>query len=120
MDFHSDDYQYNTQNRPPIQPRDMMLSAAVILSAIAVATSCCVYASLICGALSITLAFLSRGQQKKLTPQGRLAVTTSVVAIILSVGVTIGMILSTIHQYGSFENFMKAYTELMESMTGST
>lgn len=119
MDFHSDDYYYGESGRPPVQPRDAMMSAAVILSAIAVAASCCVYASIVCGALSITLALLSRGQQKKLSPQGKVAVTTSVVAIVLSVSVTIGMFVSAVHQYGSLENFIKAYSQLMESMTGS-
>lgn len=121
MDFHSDDQynQYGETGRPPVQPRDAMLSAAIVLSTIAIAASCCVYASLVCGALSITLALLSRGQQKKLSPQGKLAVITSVVAIVLSVCVTVGMFLSAVHQYGSLENFMKAYSELMESMTGT-
>lgn len=119
MDFHSDDYNYDNPGRPPIQPRDAMMSAAVILSTIAIATSCCVYASLICGALAIILALLSRGQQKKLPQQGRLAVTISVVAILVSVFVTVYMFVSVIHQYGSLENFMKEYSALMESMTGT-
>ena len=121
MDFHSDEHygRYGEPGRPPMQSRDAMLSAAVILSAIAMAASCCVYASILCGALSITLALLSRGQQKKLSPQGRVAVTTSVVAIVLSTAVTLGMFVSAVHQYGSLENFINAYSALMESMTGT-
>ena len=120
MDFHSDDYNhYGEQNRPPVQPRDAMLSASLILASIAVATSCCVYASLVCGVLSIILALLSRGQQKKLSQQGRLAVTIAVVAIVVSVCSTVYMFVSAIHEYGSLENFIKAYSDLMESMTGT-
>lgn len=119
MDFHSDDYNFDNPGRPQIQPRDAMMTAAVILSAIAVAASCCVYASLTCGALAIILALLSRGQQKKLSPQSRLAVTISVVAIIASILVTVSMFVSVVHQYGSLENFIKEYSALMESMTGT-
>ena len=96
-----------------------MITVAVILSAIAVAASCCVYASLTCGALAIILALLSRGQQKKLSSQGRLAVIISVVAIIVSILVTVSMFVSVVHQYGSLENFIKEYSALMETMTGT-
>ncbi len=119
MDFHSDDYNFNSSGQPQIQPRDAMITVAVILSAIAVAASCCVYASLTCGALAIILALLSRGQQKKLSSQGRLAVIISVVAIIVSILVTVSMFVSVVHQYGSLENFIKEYSALMETMTGT-
>lgn len=121
MEFHSDD-QYNgygAPNRPPLQPRDAMTSASIVLSAIAIATSCCIYASIVCGALSIILALLSRGEQKKLSPQGKLAITTSVVAIVLTAATTGYMLFTTIREYGSIENFMKAYSELFENMTGT-
>ena len=117
MDFQSDD-QFNSQYRPPVRPQDAMLSAAIVLSVIAIATTCCIYSSIVCGSLGIILALLSRGNKKQLTPQGKLAVTTSTMAIVISAVATIIMFVITIRQYGSLENFMKAYSEIIESMTG--
>ena len=117
MDFQSDD-QFNSQYRPPVRPQDAMLSAAIVLSVIAIATTCCIYSSIVCGSLGIILALLSRGNKKQLTPQGKLAVMTGSAAIIISLFATIIMFVVTIREYGSFENFLKAYADIMESMTG--
>lgn len=117
MDFQSDD-NYNGQYRPPVRPQDAMLTASIVLSVIAIATTCCIYSSIVCGSLSIILALLSRGQQKKLTPQGKLAVMTSTMAIVIAVLATVMMFVMTILEHGSLENFIKAYSDIMESMTG--
>lgn len=117
MDFQSDD-NYNGQYRPPVRPQDAMLTASIVLSVIAIATTCCIYSSIVCGSLSIILALLSRGQQKKLTPQGKLAVMTSIMAILIAVLATVIMFAMTIREYGSLETFIKAYSDIMESMTG--
>lgn len=118
MDFQPDD-QLNGQYRPPARPEDVMQTASLVLSIIAVAMICCLYASIVCGSLSIILALLARGQQKKLTPQGRLAVRASTAAIIIAVIVTIVMFLITIREYGSLDNFIKAYSEMTQSMMGA-
>lgn len=117
MDFHSDD-NFNGQYRPQARPQDVMLTASVVLSVIAIATTCCVYSSIICGSLGIILALLSRGQKKQLSPQGRLSVMMGTAAIIISVLATVMMFVVTIREYGSLENFLKAYSDIMESMTG--
>ena len=117
MDFQSDD-NYNGQYRPPVRPQDAMLTASIVLSVIAIATTCCIYSSIVCGSLSIILALLSRGQQKKLTPQAKLAVMTSIMAILIAVLATVIMFVMTIREYGSLETFIKAYSDIMESMTG--
>ena len=117
MDFQSDD-NFSGQYRPPARPQDAMLTASIVLSVIAIATTCCIYASIICGSLGIILALLSRGQQKTLSPQGTLAVMTSTAAIIISVLATVIMFVVTIREYGSVDNFLKAYSDIVESMTG--
>lgn len=117
MDFQSDN-NFNEQLRPPVQPQDAMITASIILSIIALMTTCCIYSSLVCGSLSIVLALLARGRQKKLTPQGKLAVTISIIAIALAMIATVAIFIITIREYGSLENFLKAYSELAESLTG--
>lgn len=116
MDFHSDD-NFNGQYRPQARPQDVMLTASVVLSVIAIATTCCVYSSIICGSLGIILALLSRGQKKQLSSQGRLSVMMGTAAILISVLATVMMFVVTIREYGSLENFLKAYSDIMESMT---
>ena len=117
MDFQSDD-NFNGQYRPPVRPQDVMLTASIVLSVIAIATTCCIYASIICGSLSIILALLARGDKKQLAPQGRMAVMTSAAAIAISILATVIMFAVTISEYGSLENFFKVYSDIMESMTG--
>lgn len=117
MDFHSDQ-NFSGQYRPPARTQNAMLTASVVLSVIAIATTCCIYASIICGSLSIILALLSRGQKKQLTPQGKLAVTTSTAAIMISIIATVIMFAVTIREYGSLDQFLKAYSDMVESMTG--
>ena len=43
---------------------------------------------------------------------------TSTMAIVIAVAATVIMFMVTIREYGSFENFLKAYSDIMESMTG--
>ena len=43
---------------------------------------------------------------------------TGTAAIVISILATVIMFAITIRQYGSLENFMKAYSDLVESMTG--
>ena len=117
MDFQSDD-NFSGQYRPPVRPQDAMLTASIVLSVIAIATTCCIYASIICGSLGLILALLSRGQQKTLSPQGKLAVMTSTAAIIISILATVILFAMTIREYGSVDNFLKAYSDIVESMTG--
>lgn len=117
MDFQSDD-NFNGQYRPPARPQDVMLSVSTALSVIAIATTCCIYSSIVCGALGIILALLARGDKKQLAPQGRMAVMTSAAAIAISILATVIMFAVTISEYGSLENFFKVYSDIMESMTG--
>ena len=117
MDFHL--FENDQESRPVSpQPQDVMQTMATILSVIAIVTTCCIYSSLGCGALSIILALLARGQQKKLTPQGKLTIMTAIAAIVISVSATILMVSMTIQEFGGVENFLKEYSSIMESMTG--
>lgn len=119
MDYEPD-RSYETPPYRQIEPGQGMLTASVILGTIALATTCCIYSSLILGSLSIILALLSRGKKKKLSPSGKLAVMTAGTAIILSVGITVGMFVMTVHQYGSVEKFLQYYSSMMEELTGES
>lgn len=115
MDFHTE-HDCNDAPRPQPSPRDLMLTLSFSLSILAIATTFCIYASLICGSISITLALLARGQQRTLPAQGKWAVMISTAAIIVSVLVTAVMFLLTIRQYGSPEEFLKSYQTLSDAL----
>lgn len=121
MDFWPNEQNLNQsneyQNRPPVRPGNMMELAACILGYVAIATTCCIYLSLVCGGLAVILGLLSRGKNKKLPDRARIAVTTGAVAMIATVCMTAFMFVTTIRQYGSFDNFMKTYMETVEQLS---
>lgn len=92
-----------------------MVTAAVVLSVIAVSTVCCIYVSFICGILGIIFALLSKGGETTMSPSARTACVVSVTAIVLSVLLLCGSFLTLIMQYGSIEQFWKAYMEILET-----
>ena len=67
----------------PENPRrsQRMESAALILGVISLFSSCLVYPALICGALGIAFALLSRGGERTLTPRARAALIMSSVGL---------------------------------------
>lgn len=108
MEHQSDSMQADKRSLP-------MTTAAVVLSVIAVSTVCCIYVSFVCGILGIIFALLSKGGETKMSPSARTACTVSVTAIILSVLLLLGSFLTLIIQYGSIEQFWKAYMEMIEA-----
>ncbi len=102
----------NKRSRP-------MTTAAVILSIISMSTVCCIYSSLICGALGIIFALLSKGGEWTMSPQAKTAFTVSLLAVILTLGLTIGSFALIIMQYGSFDAFWNEYMQMMEAYTSS-
>ncbi len=92
-----------------------MTTAAVVLSVVAVSTICCVYTSFLCGVLGIVFALLSKGGETTMSPNARMALMVSVTAIVLSVLLLAGSFLTLIIQYGSIEEFWKAYMEMVEA-----
>lgn len=108
MEHQSGSMQADKRSRP-------MTTAAVVLSVIAVSTVCCIYVSFVCGILGIIFALLSKGGETTMSLSARTACTVSVTAIILSVLLLLGSFLTLIIQYGSIEQFWKAYMEMMET-----
>ena len=112
---------YFGSSNEPMQPDKRsipMTTAAIVMSVIAVSTVCCVYISFICGILGIIFALLSRGGETTMSSGARTALTVSVTAIVLTILLFAGSLLTLIMQYGSIEEFWKAYMELVD-MYGS-
>ena len=82
--------------------------------AIGALVSCtCFYGAYIMGALAILFALLSRGGQMKMSSKAKLGLIVGIAAIILSTVLTISSLYMIIDQYGSFENYLREYSEMM-------
>lgn len=121
---------YQSYHYPPQENKrrsQKMERTALILGIIAIATPCLVYPSLICGALGIMFALLSRGGEQKLENRAKIGLTLSSIGL----GVVIFMLVCTLvfaHlYYGGIENMARDVYEsmgidfdiLMQSMYGN-
>ena len=64
---------------------ESMATASFILGLIALLTCGCIYSALVCGALGMILALLSRGGEMKLNIYGKTGLILSSVGLILSI-----------------------------------
>lgn len=118
MDFHQQPYP--NIDPKPYQSRhsEKMATASMVLGIVATVTSGCVYPALVCGSLGIILALLSRGGEMKLSNQGKIGLILGVLGLISGIAFFIFAFYTVIHTYGSFDNFMKEYMELYNSLAG--
>ena len=94
-----------------------MATSALILAIISLATSCCIYLSLVCGALAIILAHLSSPDEMTSHPFASIAKTLGTIGIIATVGITAAAFAVAIHEYGSFEALLEQYDDIYNSLT---
>ena len=64
---------------------DSMALASLILGIIAIVTSGCIYLAIVCGALGIILALLSRGGEMTFTSKGIAGLTLSSIGLALTI-----------------------------------
>lgn len=125
MDFHQNpddgprNYQY-AQYRPPQSDKrsNAMTIAAVIFSILAASTTCCIYFSIVCGALGVTFALLSKGGELTMSKTASTALWLSVGSMALTVFLTGIAFASVISQYGSLDAFADAYMKMLEDYSG--
>ena len=117
-------YQNNNQNgsqnpygsayRKQRQPGDQLSSAALVLGIIALisAFTFTVYPCLILGSLSIILALLSRGSQKKLLGQSRTAVVFAIIGLSVNLVVAGTSVYLLTHNTAVQSQFNQAFEDL--------
>lgn len=88
-----------------------MTLAALVLGIIAIATGCCVYTSIICGALAIMLALLSRGGEMTMASRAKVGMILGIIGIVLGILMLVAAVALAIVQFGGFENYMNSYME---------
>lgn len=107
MDQYQQSYQPYQSKRSP-----HMEAASLILGVIAVLSCTCIYLSIPCGALAIIFSSLSRGGTMSYTSRAQIGMILGIVALVGTVVVYGSVIYVAIHQYGSIENMLKAYSDM--------
>lgn len=112
MDMYGSTYQPNP-NQPYRSHRSSRMEAAsLILGVIAVLSCTCLYLAIPCGALAIIFATLSRGGMMSYTSKAQIGMILGIVALVAT-GILYASVLGYIlHQYGSMEGFLKAYSDM--------
>lgn len=88
-------------------------TASFVLGIIGIATGCCVYTGIICGALAIIFAILSRGGEMTMSHKAKIGLILGIVGIVFGIIMFVIAIATVILQYGGFENYMNEIENLM-------
>ena len=71
------------------------------------------YISYICAALAILFALLSRGGQMKFSQKAKGSLVLGIFAIVFTTVLTVGAVYITIQEYGSLENVLREYCNML-------
>lgn len=85
---------------------DRMEIAAMTLGIISIVSCTCLYLAIPCGALAIILASLSRGAK------AQVGLILGILGIVLTAVIYISAFAFTLHEYGSLEGILKAYSDM--------
>lgn len=94
-------------------------TASMILGIAGLATGCCVYTSIICGALAVMFALLSRGGERTMSVRSKAGLALGITGIVCGILMIVAAFVVVIVQYGSFENYMDHYMDLYQQLMGS-
>lgn len=97
---------------------NLLATAALICAILGIVSVCCLYGAFIFGSLAIVFGLLSRGARKKAIGTARTAILIGTAAILVSIVITVASFMTVIAQYGSFKNFLDAYTYTLENNFG--
>lgn len=97
----------NTPLYSKIQPESPRRSkrlenAAFFCGIIAIVTPCIVYPSLICGALSIVFALLSRGGEQTMTPRAKIGLSLGAIGLCIVLFMLLWTLIVAYVYYGGF------------------
>ncbi len=90
--------------------------ASIVLGIVGIATGCCAYPSIICGALAVLFALLSKGGTMTLSDRGRVGMILGVISLAIGVLMLVFSLIYMILTFGSFANYMKNYMDLLEQI----
>ena len=105
------------RNTPPVRQVNTnrsqgMEAASLVLGIISISTCTCLYTGIICGALAVMFALLSRGGQLRLSPRANVGLWLGIAGIVATGALYVFAYVFAISQYGSLENLLRAYCDM--------
>lgn len=107
MDFHSDTPQQNDRHSARMESLSVFLGAASLF------TICFVYPSIICGALGIVFALLSRGGETHLSKRAKTGLILSASALVIIVLMFVYTFVFANVYYGGIENMLRESCKML-------
>ncbi len=111
MDFQPEMMQQNTPYKN--KRSDSMATASFVLGLIALLTCSCIYSAMVCGALGMILALLSRGGEMKLNMYGKTGLLLSSAGLFLSIAFYVIMLVFLLNTYGGIDGIMQEYMNIL-------
>lgn len=105
-------YQNNFIPPVPNKRSAKMETAAMVLGIISLSTCSCLYASLVCGALAIILALLSRGGENTMGTHAKIGLALGIAGLVLTILFYAFAFAVAIETYGSLEGILRAYCDM--------
>ena len=101
-------YQSGSMYQPPAPNKRSagMETAAFVLGIVSLATCACIYTSVVCGALAIMFALLSKGGATSMSNRARYALILGLIGLIATIIMYTTTFAYAIHTYGSIENLL--------------
>lgn len=107
------DYQFNRQPVRNNRRSARMESAAFICGLVGILSVCAVYPSLICGALGIMFALLSRGGEMKMAPKAQAGLIMGCIGLAFVILMLIYTVVFAFAYYGGIEEMLREAYQMM-------
>ncbi len=91
-------------------------TASLVLGIVGLATGCCVYTPIICGALAVMFALLSRGGERTMSPRAKTGFGLGLAGVICGILLIVVSFIVVIVTFGGFENYMEYYMETYQQL----
>jgi hypothetical protein len=110
------DYQSYNPNNPYQQPWQdkrsaSMTTAAKVLGIISIVTCTNLFISVVCGALAIMFALLSKGGELTMSKRAKVGLGLGIAGLVITVILYAISIATILHTYGSLEAYLRAYLQ---------
>ena len=112
MEIHMD-HQFNRQPYQNNRRSARMESAAFICGIISLLSICLVYPTLVCGALGITFALLSRGGEMTCTPKAQAGLVMGCISLGFVIFLLVYTVVFAYAFYGGIEEMMREMYKMM-------
>jgi hypothetical protein len=96
----------------PDRRSSSMETASLVLGIIAITTCSCIYASIVCGALAIILALLSRGGEYTMGQKAKIGLGLGIAGLVVTIALYAGAFAYAYHSYGGLDGLLQAYCDM--------